>query len=443
MTQLISKQKKYNDFIILFASMMIYKIILEIGFWYVLQKVFKDLNVYQFEFSGYKYVIGTVWLIVIFFLIRHDLRKPSTFFLELHYVLAIIPITVIFAFSNENMLFYNAVCIGFSAACVLITLGKNIKIPKISLSTPLLIIAFFLITVVVYAGIVVQNGMFTLKALDIYQVYELREQFQLNKYIGYMFSWQNMVITPFFIIRFAESKKYICSLFFVGLQFIAYLYSAQKTILFIIPLTVGIYFISRLKKFNVWVFGLFAGGTVFVTLGSSFSGFIYNLYDLLIRRVLLLPADLKFIYYDFFSSHDKIGLAGTLWGKFLDIQHPYEEGIGNLISKVYFNKPDMNSNTGFIAEGYFRFDYFGILLVFILLAIVLWTIDYLAEQNGYSFAVCICLFSIFLLNDGGIIDPLIFGNLTVLILICLFYNKQDDFKKVSWKRDALKVKQSL
>ena len=48
----------------------------------------------------------------------------------------------------------------------------------------------------------------------------------------------------------------------------------------------------------------------------------------------------------------------------------------------------MNSNTGFLAEGYYRFDLFGIILVLVLFAIILILLDNFAELNGYSFLVC-------------------------------------------------------
>lgn len=428
MLQIEQKTKAVNIQIVLFISFMIYKLVLELGFWYVLQPVYAKENVYPFEFNLLHYLVGLFWTIFLFFLIRHDVHKPSTFFLELHYVIAIIPITVIFAFGNENMLFYNLLCIAFGIASIIIILGKNIKIPQISVSTPILIIGFYLITAIVYADIVLKNGMFTFKALDIYQVYSLRGQFILHKYIGYMFPWQYIVINPFFIIRFLERKKYGGAGVFIMLQFVTYLYSAQKTILFIIPLTLAVYVISKFRKLNVYIYSLFAGGTLFITVGSFFSETIYALYDLLIRRVLLLPANLKFIYYDFFSVNEKIGLAGTLWGKFLGAKYPYDRGIGYIISQTYFNDSVMNSNTGFIAEGYSRFSYIGVIIVFIVFALLLLLINYLGEQNGYSFALCMSLFSIFLLNDGEIIDPLIFGNLLILVFICLFYNKSDDFK---------------
>ena len=101
----------------------------------------------------------------------------------------------------------------------------------------------------------------------------------------------------------------------------------------------------------------------------------------------------------------------------------------------------MNSNTGFLAEGYYRFGLWGIFLALLLFAFILLMLDYSSTLNGYSFAVSIGFFAMFLLNDGGLIDPLLFGQLTVLMGVCLFYNKKYDFKIVEKHIKKKKIRQ--
>lgn len=417
--------KAYSFFLMI---ALVYKLALEMGFWYLLQNAYKDLNVYRFEFSIAKFIYGLLWIFILFALIKHNERKPSTFFLQFQYMIAIIPITVVFAFSDEKIIYYTVVCMAFAFAEILIIFFKDVKLPQINITSKVLIIVFLLITCIVYVDMIAENGLFTLEALDIYKVYEVREDFELNKYVWYLFYWQYTIITPFFIIREYKRKKIISMIFFCILQFVAYLYAAQKALLFIIPLVVGICVVSNWKKFGTLLFAGLSIGTVLVTIGSIWSEMIYRVYDLFIRRVLILPANLKFVYYDFFSQNPKIGLSGTLWGKFLELVSPYEERIGIIISTEYFDRPEMNSNTGFLAEGYYRFGFFGVFLALILFALVLMVLDHCAKLNGYSFTVGMSFFSIFLLNDGSLIDPLIFGTFTVLVILCMFYNRNDDFK---------------
>ena len=417
--------KAYSFFLMI---ALVYKLALEMGFWYLLQNAYKDLNVYRFEFSIAKFIYGLLWIFILFALIKHNERKPSTFFLQFQYMIAIIPITVVFAFSDEKIIYYTVVCMAFAFAEILIIFFKDVKLPQINITSKVLIIVFLLITCIVYVDMIAENGLFTLEALDIYKVYEVREDFELNKYVWYLFYWQYTIITPFFIIREYKRKKIVSMIFFCILQFVAYLYAAQKALLFIIPLVVGICVVSNWKKFGTLLFAGLSIGTVLVTIGSIWSEMIYRVYDLFIRRVLILPANLKFVYYDFFSQNPKIGLSGTLWGKFLELVSPYEERIGIIISTEYFDRPEMNSNTGFLAEGYYRFGFFGVFLALILFALVLMVLDHCAKLNGYSFTVGMSFFSIFLLNDGSLIDPLIFGTFTVLVILCMFYNRNDDFK---------------
>ena len=68
-------------------------------------------------------------------------------------------------------------------------------------------------------------------------------------------------------------------------------------------------------------------------------------------------------------------------------------------------------------------------------------LDYSTTLNVYSFAISIGFIAIFLLNDGGLIDPLIFGQLTVLMGVCLFYNKKYDLQDAETHVKKKKIRQ--
>lgn len=421
-------KERQNKNIFLFLCFVTYKFALEYGFWFILKPLYLTSNVYNFDFNFAKYIIGMFWCLILFLFIQHNERRPSTFFLQLQYAIAIIPITVIYAFSDENSLYYTAVCIGFAVAEIIILFMHSIKMPELRWGSMFVIISFLAITIIVYGDMVLENGMFSLKALNIFNIYDIRADFKLNKYVGYMFAWQYIVINPFFIVRAMKQKNIFVVGFFVLLQLIAYFYAAQKTILFIIPLILVIYWFSTSKYFNSFIF---FGLTILIS-GTALTykvvGLSTELFGLFARRVMLVPANLKFLYYDFFTNNEKIGFAGTIVGKVLKKEYPYDDTLGFMISKTYFNNPDMSSNTGFLAEGYYRFGLFGIVIILIIFGLLMLLIDSFAEKNDYSIAVSICFFSIFLLNDGALIDPLTFGNLTVLVFLFIFYSyKYDNF----------------
>ena len=121
-----SKAENYKIPIILFYFFMIYKIGLEFGYWYILRRYYADSVEYVFEFNIFKYILGFLIILFIFILIRHNDGRVSTFYLELHYVLAIIPITVVYAFGNKETLYYLGVCIGYILAIIIVQIKTNL-----------------------------------------------------------------------------------------------------------------------------------------------------------------------------------------------------------------------------------------------------------------------------------------------------------------------------
>ena len=190
-SDITNNQSYYNILVthkLLLIISIVYKLLLDCAFWTILKQQYYFSKIYCFDFNSLKYLIGCIWLAVLFILIDHDSKKPSTFFLQLQYFLAIIPISTIYAFSNKNTLYYIAVCISFAAAEILVRVINDKKLNKNRIFiffekpifTKLLIFSLYLITVVVYIDIIIKNGLFSFKALNIYAVYTIRDDFSLH-----------------------------------------------------------------------------------------------------------------------------------------------------------------------------------------------------------------------------------------------------------------------
>ena len=422
------RSKNWKNTIILFFFFMIYKLGLEFGYWYVLRMYFLNTAEYVFDFNIKKYLLGFFMVIVLFFFIEHDNGKVSTFFLDMHYALAIIPMTVIYAFGNKETIYYIGICISYLLAVLLMYVKKDITFSGSQLLSTIMLCGFIIITVIVYLGIILENDIPSLRVLNIFNVYEFRANFQINKYIGYLYRWQITVINPLMIIRGIQRKCKSEIAVFTSLQVIAYLYTTQKTILFIIPLIYIVYVFGRKPYFSLVAYGGFSVGLTTFALLARVNYDLYKIFSLFGRRVLLLPANLKFLYYDYFTSHSTIGLSNTLWGSLLDLKSPYDKGIGNIIAEYYLGSPETNSNTGFLAEGYYMFGYLGIILAIMLFVLLLKCMDFCAKRNGFAFTVGVSIYSIFMLNDTSLIDSMIFGNITILLFVLVFYNSSRDIE---------------
>jgi hypothetical protein len=415
---------------------LVYKTVLELGYAYILAW---KVQYFQMDFSIWKYAVGTIWVIVLFLNIRHDERKVSTFILNLHLIIAIIPIAVIYGLWNKDSVYFNLLCCAFLIAELILKLKwrpKGFSTIRIRGFSHLIPFGCGAIVIGMVGYIMLTNGLPTLTALNILDVYELRRDayFISNKYINYIFVWMMTVFLPFTLSYFLVKKKYVLASLCVAIALLFYLYSGNKTSLFMIPLVVGAYLFAMYKNTNYTFFGTLTLG---IALTIPLAKYMELPFSLFVRRALIIPANLKFVYYDFFSNNPKLGFAGTLWGSKLGVVDPYDQKLGYIISEEYFGLPQMNSNTGFLAEGYSRFGFIGISLALIVFAIVLMLLDRLQARIGYTFSVTLSIYPLYTLNDGLLIDSLIFGPMLALLLIILLYHdnfgKEKEGEGLRWK----------
>ncbi len=403
-------------------SFLIFKLSVDFGFYYILSK---DATTYIRDFNSLKFLNGLIWCNLLYLLIRFDKRNVSSFFLLFKLLLEIVPITTIYAFSNQSIYYYNMLALSFGFCELLVGWLPEIKQNKVcpDLST-VMIIALTFLALAITIFIFKIGGIPSLEAFNIYKVYEIRKTnaISLSKYLNYCFEWMIWVIFPFWITRYLELKRYVRSLILSLIIICFYLYFGHKTFLFSLPLIIICTLWSHRKRFSEEfsiIFGF--GHLILVFLATKFNLF-YQIYSLIGRRVMIVSANNKFNYYDFFSHNVKLGLVGVFPQWLVNLNNPYPEGIGHIIAKEYYNNPVMNSNTGFLAEGYMRFGMAGIFLTMIFLSLLLRLMDTYQKNTSYSIAIGTCIYLIFDLSDGHLIDSLFFGPWMILILLLLFYS---------------------
>lgn len=422
--------KKYNWSILLFFSFVFLKLFLELGYWRITSA---DYIIYNKEFDLIKYITGWLWCCIIFFSIPHSKKLCSTFFLYFKFCLEIIPITVIYGLGNQTSLFYNTLCFSF-IICILIVRNISIHIIKkiiINVWRPfVLVISICIILLILY--ITAENGLPTLLALDFGKVYDLRssDSFYINKYMSYILRFVIFVFLPVVLSRALCLKQYFRSILYILFVFFVYLYSGMKAYLFSIPLIVILTVWSKRKNFYYEFFCTFSTGVTGLVIFIKYHTVFRSIYSLFIRRVLFVSANNKFKYYDFFSQNPKVGMSGELPTWLVNIPNHYPEGIGYIISDVYYGMPEMNSNTGFMVEGYMRYGFIGMFIIFIIFAVILLMIDDLAKRSDYSFAIGACSFSIFLLSDGYLLTMVPW---LAMMLILIFYSDLELRKKYKEK----------
>ncbi len=432
---------QHKTMLTLFIGMLAFKISADAGLYWLATQ---DPVSYPFAFSVVKYLIGTAGCCIMFFSIRHDRHCASSFFLYFLFLFQMVPITSVYALLNKSTLFYLVLTISFILCSALVGNTKSKQTVKrsmlVSNATTTGLIGIVLIIV---ALIYMRYGLPSLSALDIYSVYELRGSgaFSLGRYENYLFTWTTAVIVPGVIAWSIVKRKYLLTCVSGAIMLALYLYSGNKTFLFSIPLVVLCTFWSRRKNFyrELFTVGCF-GFSVFVALlfiSPTFRDIIEKVFSLLVRRVMFVPANNKFHYFDYFSDNPKMGLGGIFPQWIIDIPNYYENiPYTYEISDIYYGQPQMNSNTGFLAEGFMRFGHIGTVGIMLLFAWILKQIDLFQERAGYSLTIGIFIYQIYSLADAHLIDSLILGPWMILLIILLLFNVRTEKKgiKLNQKR---------
>lgn len=407
--------------------LLIYKVFLEAG--YVLVLANKLFN-FKLDLNYRKYILGFFMIIIMQAFISSE-KKPSTFILNFYMFIAMVPITLWYALVNQSALYYLCLVSSFSITAMMLRylpamLENRFKINSasrkiFSINKVMIIISISLMTILLL-GIIATNGAPTITALNLKNAYEIRGEnyFIQNKYLGYIYNYTMSIFVPLILAWSLDKKKYILSFLISIYIFIFFMYSGNKQTLFSIFLIIGTYFIINMKKINTYFFESYTAVVIISVMLSAWRG-MDLFFSIFIRRMLILPAELKFLYYDFFSKNPKIGMTGIYPGNILG-NSPYDGKVGNAIASTYLDSTDMNANTGFMAEGYERFGYMGILIAFLLFALMLFAFDILSKNTNYIFATTFGIYPMFILNDLPIISSILMGPMLILLIICLFYS---------------------
>ncbi len=356
-----------------------------------------------FEWAPNKVKIIEALLAIIFFalILPSRVKRPSDFFIHVHFLLPIVPMLVLYGASDLPRIYMYFALLSFGVVCF----ARKLKPPKIKGDIiPIPIVMWgLLIIVVIYISSIISQGGLRYFNLDLRKVYEFRAIASegLPGIYGYFSPTVSKVLLPFVLLLAVYRRKWLIAGLAISGSVMMFALTSHKAPLFYPFFILGIFFVMRSRR----PIQLLLMGYIFVILVSLivfFSGKLDLIVpSLALRRVYFVAAHLNFVYYDFFSTHPHVFLSNSKL-TFGLIQYPYDLDPSHLIGYYYRNNELLGANTGWLGAGYMHFGFAGMFLYAFIVGLLLKIVDVIARKRELSISGAILFvpfFSIFRSTD--------------------------------------------
>lgn len=419
--------------LIIILGAALFKIMLDVSYYYIIGPVWRNYG-FGLDIDQFKVWESYIFFFLMLLYIPKKSDKISHAVLQLFFLVAYVPMLTYYAFSNKNRVWFYCFTLFWFIVNALNRTKLRFSFRPLKegkyINMIIMIVFSMLSVALVYSYLGFSFN------LDLTKVYEIRRRY-IDAHIplsGYMINWTARIILPFIILLalFYKRNKRSYLLLFTAVIFQLFLFSSSghKAHLFRIPAVIGLALLVDKNNF-------------FTKLSIAFSGLIilgmlifFQFKDLWIvslftRRVFLLPAQISFYYYEFFSKNNLVYLSHSIFKSF--IKYPYEMDPAFVIGKAYFPESGPQkygwANTGIVGDAYMNFGYIGVILWAILLATLLKIADAVTESRNIRIVWPILLMTFYIMVDGAPLTTLLTHGLILGLLVCYFTPKLQDIYK--------------
>lgn len=391
-------------------------------------------------FDPLRFFMVSAVILLILALLPRD-RGIIILYLTAILFLVIIPLGVIYVAGEISGLYVFSILFVFIGVEII---ACNVKIKGIQAGSGngsgishLMVACAILFIVLTLALLFLQLGIPRFTALNLMNVYDIRENLTISGKLYNMFQTTATAILPFLlaIALYKKSRKETVLLLFV--QFLLFLWLANKTTLISLAVFLFGYYFSKKENSALLFSKAMTIGVLILTIleglntgvQSGIMRIISQIFSLFIRRSLFVPAVLKGHFYEFFvgQNNQLAGLFGTIVAPILtrmNINEPYADvTYTQVIGNLYAD--GANANTGIFGKELAHFGYLGILVAGLCLVFFLLAVKVCESRNGKQFACGISIYIIVSLQDGGAMELITLSPMLLVFFILLTFNLKE------------------
>ena len=322
---------------------------------------------FNVDFNYQNYFISHLFILLPCFLLRNRIICIFDFFITNCILFLYVPMTCLYGLAGRSI---DPLLI-FCTSLIIIKLFSYLRISYkdyfLKNSYIYIYITCIIFILITLCNIILnyKNLNFNIILTDVYNYRYNNVEIINNGVFGYINSWTSKIFTPVLLV-YSLIKRNIL-LLILSLIIFLLLFSAinTKSIIFNPLLIILVWFYFKNFK-NTGLIFLFS--TIFLF-------FIYSIYLItdnihipswLIRRVLFVPSELTFVYFDYFNTNSMVYWSNSILSGIID--YPYDSSVSYLIG----DQVDItNANNGYLSLGFAHAGFFGIILYSLIIGVIL------------------------------------------------------------------------
>ncbi len=413
----------------LLSSAVVITTLLALLFQFVIVRVYADLIVQLFGGARAGHLTGGIEIPVSYIctalaaaataMYCERRTGPSRVVLVIHLIAVIIPLQALVAaqFELARPEFALAVAAAYLGALLLVALSPEVQVPRAGrLARALLPLLGCAATLYVFAALIGHGGL-TRFSFDLSAIYEVRDDFlrDLAPFLGYLVPWEGGVLVPALMLLGFQRRSWILGLAALLLQLALFAMTGFKAFLLMPALLLGLYVIGGRRHLAAIVL---TGMMLIVAVALV----AYAWLDapvvpaLLVDRVIIVPAELHYWYYDFFGVKGALPLqlSQSIFSS-LSASH-YTVPIAEVIGWKYMGQP-VSANVGMFADAYANFGFAGCAIFALLFAAVLKSMDAVSHGLDPRISAALVGMAAFQLVNSGLLTTLLTGGLALTIVV--------------------------
>jgi hypothetical protein len=243
-----------------------------------------------------------------------------------------------------------------------------------------------------------------------------------RRLLSYVLTWQGGVIIPFIAAWALTRRRIIILAVAIVSQLAVFAIAGFKSHFFVIVFLSWMLLGVRFFRFKLLSYSLYTAilGICLMGLVDSLCA-IPTLNLLFTRRLLFLPAQLYYYYYDFFSKNPHTYLSQSIILGWL-FEYPYDMRIPELIGIEYYSR-HMHANANMWADAYANFGNAGIFVFPALLRIVIHGVDNIAKGKDAYLVYALLAMPLFNLTNCAFLTTLLTHGMLLSIFLMIFIPK--------------------